>query len=94
MSVTEYKELEIIKSKDLNKKYTAIIQDNKFNKHYVDFGDVKKPHFRDSTNLKLYSRLDTNDEKTKQLFYHEISRRGMYIKKFTPLYFMAKYLFS
>jgi len=45
---SEYKELEIIKSKDLSKKYTAIIQDNRFNKHYIDFGDVKKPHYRDN----------------------------------------------
>ena len=93
MSHTEYNEIDIIKSKNPQKKYTAIIQDNKMNKIYVDFGDITKPHFRDSTKLKLYSRLDTNNENTRHLFYNEISKRGVYIKKFSPLYFMAKYLY-
>ena len=90
----EYKELEIIKSKDLSKKYTAIIQDNKFTKYYVDFGDITKPHYRDTTKLKLYSRLDTNNDHTKFLFNKAISDRGIYVKKFSSLYFMMKYLFS
>lgn len=90
----EYKEIDIIKSKDSKIKYTAIIQNLKGERFFVNFGDINKNHYRDSTKLKLYSRLDTNNDKTKTDFYNEISKRKILIKKFSPLYFMAKYLYS
>ena len=94
----EFKELEIIKSKDLTKKYTAVIQEigGSRSKYFVDFGDINKPHFRDSTKLKLYSRMDDSNGNgnTKENFYNEIKKRNLKIKKFTPLYFMSKYLYS
>jgi hypothetical protein len=91
----EYKEIDIVKSKDPRMKYTAIIQRERSNERYfVNFGNIDKNHYRDSTPLKLYSRLDTLNENTKSQFYNEISKRKLNIKKFSPLYFMAKYLYS
>ena len=88
----EYKEIDIIKSKDSKFKYTAVIQNLRGERFFVNFGDINKNHYRDSTKLKLYSRLD--NEKTKTYFYNDISKRGLTIKKFSPLYFMCKYLYS
>ena len=49
---TTYKELDIIKSKNLAKKYTAILIDSKGKKYYIDFGDSSKGHYQDRTKLK------------------------------------------
>ena len=55
---TEYKEIDIIKSKNLAKKYTAILIDSKGKKYYIDFGDSSKGHYQDRTKLKHFSYMD------------------------------------
>lgn len=47
------------KSKKKNKKYSVITP--KGNK--IDFGDKRYKHFKDTTDLKLYSDLNHNDKK-------------------------------
>ena len=79
------------KSKTRFKKYDAIIEDVKTRrKQTVPFGDVRYEQFSDSTGLKLYSRLDHNDEKRRQnyLARHEKTRN----KKWSPSWFSATFL--
>ncbi len=60
--------LDIRKSKQKNKNYSAdIILDGKLYKN-VNFGDIRFNQYRDSTPLKLYSHLDHNDKNRKRLY--------------------------
>ena len=79
------------KSKTMNKKYDAIIEDVKTRrKQTVPFGDKRYEQYSDSTGLKLYSRLDHNDEKRRKnyLARHEKTRH----KKWSPSWFSATFL--
>jgi hypothetical protein len=79
------------KSKTRFKKYDAIIEDVKTRrKQTIPFGDKRYEQYRDSTGLKLYSRLDHNDEKRRQnyLARHEKTRN----KKWSPSWFSATFL--
>ena len=81
------------KSKTRFKKYDAIIEDVKTRrKQTVPFGDVRYEQFSDSTGLKLYSRLDHNDEKRRQnyLARHEKTRN----KKWSASWFSSVFLWS
>ncbi len=75
------------------KKYNAIIEDKKTKKRQkIPFGDRRYQQYRDSTGLKLYSRLDHGDEKRKKnyLARHEKTRH----KKFSSSWFASTYLWS
>ena len=79
------------KSKTRFKKYDGIIEDVKTRRRQtVPFGDVRFEQYFDSTGLKLYSRLDHNDEKRRQnyLARHEKTRN----KKWSPSWFSATFL--
>ena len=91
---TTYKELDIIKSKNLAKKYTAILIDSKGKKYYIDFGDSSKGHYRDDTKIKHYSHLDLCYTSRGQQLQELFKEKNNFIKKFTPLYFSAKYLWA
>ena len=58
--------MEIFRSTRKNKKYMV-----KYNDKWIHFGDTRFEHFRDKTDLKMFSYLDHNDDK----------RRLNYIKK-------------
>jgi len=89
---TQYKEIDIIKARDTKKKYTAIVQDNRGQKYYIDFGDSSKGHYRDDTKIKHYSHLDLCYTSRGQELQELFKQKNNFIKKFTPLYFSAKYL--
>ena len=74
----------IKKSTQQNKKYMAVFKDKT-----VHFGDNRYNHFKDKTNLKLYSHLDHNDEKRKKSYY---ARHGKEAKLHSAKYFSSKYL--
>ena len=81
------------KSKTKFKKYDGIIEDVKTRRRQtVPFGDVRFEQYRDSTGLKLYSRLDHNDEKRRQnyLARHESTRH----KKWSPSWFSSVFLWN
>jgi len=81
------------KSKTRFKKYDAIIEDVKTRRRQtVPFGDVRFQQFSDSTGLKLYSRLDHNDEKRRQnyLARHESTRH----KKWSPSWWSSVFLWN
>jgi hypothetical protein len=49
--------MKFIKSSVKNKKYRIISPQGKI----IDFGDIRYEHYKDQTNLKLYSNLDHLD---------------------------------
>jgi hypothetical protein len=65
------------RSRTKNKKYDAIIEDRKTKRtQRVPFGQIGYAQYKDSTGLKLYSRLDHGDEERKKnyLARHEKTR--------------------
>jgi len=91
---TEYKEISIIKARDTSKKYTACIQDTKGKKYYVDFGDSSKGHYQDRTALKHFSYMDMCYTNMGQQLQKQFAEKNTQIKKYSPLYFSAKYLWA
>ena len=91
---TEYKEISIIKARDTSKKYTACIQDTKGKKYYVDFGDSSKGHYQDRTALKHFSYMDMCYTTMGQQLQKQFAEKNTQIKKYSPLYFSAKYLWA
>ena len=75
------------KSKYKNKKYDVL----KEGKYLLSFGDRRYQQYRDTTPLKLYSHLDHNDKKRKELYY---KRFGKTARKDTPKWFSHKYLWG
>jgi hypothetical protein len=68
------------KSKVKGKKYTAILPDG----HRVNFGALGYEHYKDKTPLKLYSNLDHNDKKRRDLYY---KRHNKDYPKYSPDWF-------
>jgi hypothetical protein len=78
------------KSDKKNKKYTAIIYNNKTKRiNNVHFGDTRYQQYKDSTGLGLYSHLDHNDKERRR--YHKRHYKTSK-KKYSPSYFSMKYL--
>ena len=81
------------KAKDPSKKYEAIIEDVKTRRRQrVPFGSSSFQQYRDSTGMRIYSRLDHNDEKRRQnyLARHEKTRH----KKWSPSWFSSVFLWN
>ena len=68
----------IKKSTRIHKKYMAIFSDGRPSVH---FGDNRYQQYRDTTPLKLYSRLDHNDEKRKKAYYDRHGKATLYSAK-------------
>jgi len=84
------------KSKEKNKKYAIKTPSG----NIVNFGDKRYQHFKDTTGLGLYSKLDHND-KTRQKSYCKRSggikdKKGNLTKndKYSPNALSRKYLWS
>ncbi len=86
----KYKLLGFEKSHLKSKKYNAILE-NKITGHIkkVPFGSIYYQQYKDSTGLNLYSHLDHNDKKRRELYY---KRHNKDYAKFSPDYFSKKYL--
>jgi len=86
-----FKHIRFERSKKMGKKYDAIIED-KITKRQIriPFGDVNYEHYRDTTGLKLYSRLDHNDTKRRAAYKarHELTRH----KKYSASWYSDNYL--
>ena len=73
----QFRLLRFERSKNPKKKYDAILEDVKTKRtQRVPFGQIGYSQYRDSTGLKLYSRLDHGDEERKKnyLARHEKTR--------------------
>jgi hypothetical protein len=92
--IREYNLLGFRISNRKHKKYDAILINRKTgNIKYVPFGNIHYEHYRDSTPLHYYQRLDHYDIKRKKSF---ISRHFGFLKKgyYSPAYFSIKYLWT
>ena len=79
------------KSKTKNKKYDAILINIKnYKVKYIPFGDIRYQHYKDQTNLKLYSKLDHNDKKRRNNFRKRFNK--LKNNKFSSAYFAYYYL--
>ena len=79
------KNIKIEKSDREGKKYKAILPNGKA----VHFGADNYQQYKDSTPLKLYSSLDHNDEKRRELYYKRHSKE---YPKYSADYFSKIYL--
>ena len=83
----------IMECQDLQHKYVAILMNiNTDTIVIVPFGNIYSTHYRDTTGLKSYSHLDTNnlDDRTNFILVNSILIKGGYYNKF---YFEMKYLY-
>lgn len=88
-----FKHIRFERSRVSGKKYDAIIEDKITKKRQrVPFGSSIHDQYRDSTGLKLYSRVDHNDEKRRQSYLarHEKTRH----KKFSPSWYSSVFLWN
>lgn len=86
-----FKHIRFERSRTKGKKYDAIIEDKVTRRQQrVPFGDVNYQHYKDSTGLKLFSRLDHNDPKRRANYKarHEKTRH----KKFSASWYADRYL--
>ena len=67
------------------KKYKATLPNNKV----VHFGDTRYQQYKDTTPLKLYSKLDHHDKQRRELYY---KRHPTDYPKYTADWFSKKYL--
>lgn len=87
----DYKFIEFRKSKSKNKKYDAILLNKKTNRtKTVSFGDKRYQHYFDRTPLNLYSKLNHNDKKRRQLFRKRTKKNAQ--NKYSSAYFAYKWL--
>ena len=76
-----FRHIRFERSKTMNKKYDGIIEDKITKRQQrVPFGDNRYEQYRDSTGLKLYSRLDHNDPKRRADYKarHEKTRHKIF----------------
>lgn len=87
----DYRFLGFEKSKSKNKKYDAILE-NKYTlrEKRVPFGDKRYEHYKDRTDLKLYSHLDHNDSERRRNYTSRHSSDSQ--NKFSSGWFAQKYL--
>ena len=88
--MTNNNNITFLKSDKPEKKYKATFIDPKTKKEKtVYFGATGFQHFKDSTPLKLYSSLDHNDPKRRELYY---KRHPIDYPKYSADWFAKKYL--
>ena len=78
------------KSNNKNKKYKAILKDDKGSFKSVHFGDTRYQQYKDTTGLGEYTHLDHNDDKRRRLYKsrHEKTRHN----KHSASWFSDNYL--
>ena len=75
-----------------DKKYKVIIYDNKGKKKLtVQFGSKSYGQFKDTSPLKLYKKLDTNDKVKRNSYF---KRHKKNYKKYSADWFSKKFLWS
>ena len=92
----KYNLIKITKSNNLIKKYDAnIINTETGHITLVPFGNINKRHYRDTTELKIYSHLDHFDLNLRKEYIELNKKKFEGIKnKFSSDYFTAKFLYS
>jgi len=70
-----------------NKKYRVVLNNGK----HIDFGDARYSQYRDSSPLRLYSKLDHRDKDRRARYY---SRHSIDYPEFSADWLSKKYLWS
>jgi len=86
--------VKIEKSRAKGKKYVAFVSDGKTTRR-VNFGALGYEQFKDSTKLKLYSKLDHNDPKRRENYFMRhsgVPTKQEALKKEKGAVITAKYL--
>ena len=79
------------KSHKKNKKYDAILYNNKTKKYkIVSFGDLRYQHYKDVTGLGIYIHLNHYDNKRRILYRKRHYKT--HFKKYSPSWFSWFYL--
>ena len=89
----EFRFVKFERSKNLNSKYDAILE-NKQNKRRVrvPFGSKIHEQYRDATGLRYYSHLDHNDPKRRASYRARHGAEGYQNRKYSPSYFSYYFL--
>ncbi len=91
-SMKDYKLKRFRKSDTKNKKYDAILEHVASGKLIkVSFGHSDYEQFKDSTGLNIFTHLNHNDPKRRQLF-RQRHKKYLHDKYFSPGYFSYYYL--
>lgn len=92
----KYNLIKITKSNNLVKKYDANILNTENGQiTLIPFGNINKRHYRDTTELKIYSHLDHFDLNLRKEYIELNKKKFEGIKnKFSSDYFTAKFLYS
>ena len=89
----KYTFIKFKRSKDKDKKYDAILKNNKTGKKKViPFGAKGYAQYKDSTGLKLYSKLDHLDEERKKRYQQRHKDEGLNTRKYSAGWFSWNYL--
>jgi len=80
------------KSTRKNKKYDAILTDEKGNTIYIPFGSSLYGQYEDKTGLGLYSEGDHLDEKRRASYRARHGATKAHTIRYTPAWFSWKYL--
>ena len=75
-----------------NKKYKVVIHSKDGSKKTVQFGDKRYEHFKDTTPLKLYTRLNHGDKKRRKNYRARHGASGYQTVPFSPAWFSWNYL--
>jgi len=88
-----FRHIRFERSRTKGKKYDAIIEDKVTKRQQrVPFGSDIHEQYRDTTGLKLYSRLDHNDEKRRQSYLAR--HQKTMTKKYSPSWYSARFLWG
>jgi hypothetical protein len=92
---SEYKFVRFKKSKNPNKKYTAILINKKTNRTVnVNFGSTMYQQYKDSTGLNFYSKYDHLDKERKKRYKLRHKGEGDNNKKYSSAWFSYWYLWT
>ena len=75
-----------------NKKYDAILTDDKGNTIHIPFGDTRYEQYKDTTGLGLYSKGDHLDEKRRTSYRARHGANGSQTIRYSPAWFSWTYL--
>ena len=93
INADRFKHMRFERSKITGKKYDAVIIDVITRKiQRVPFGNQNITHYKDTTGLKLYSRLDNMNERQRQLYINAYNQTNK--KKYSSEWYSARYLYN
>lgn len=92
-SENKYKFIKFRRSKDIDKKYDAILKNLETGgQKIISFGAKGYAQYKDSTGLKIYSHLDHLDEKRRERYQSRHKDEGNNERKYSAGWFSWHYL--